>query len=161
MVDEWDEFEKMRDEIKIQEIIKKGEDNMKFNVLVRLTKDYQVAEVGVEEIDNERDFEYARNFARTQAESLLDSYAVEDKPKASTQTYTKQYSPNTQGKPQPPVGKVTLGDILVSHGSDKQKGFLVDGINKGYFTLEAINSCQTYQDVSNYVKKFFEMNKKK
>lgn len=160
VVDEWDEFEKYRDEVKIEEIIKRGEDEMKFNVLVRLTKNYNVAEFSATDCETVEDVEYAKNFCRTQAEGLLSSYAL-DGATASKETYTKQTYPTQPAQARTPQGKVTVKDITTQHGTSKQHGFLVQGINKGILTLEQVNNAPDYDTISGLVSEFFAKNKRK
>ena len=128
-------------------------------VLVRLSQDYQVVEVEVGGIDTTIDFEREKEWALSEARGIL-AQIPSSGTKATTPTnYQKQTKTNEQVSYK--TGKVSLQDLTIGQGSAKQKEFLVDGINKGFFTLQEINAIEQYEQVSEYVSKFFSLNKKK
>ena len=150
-VDAWDEFERMRDEIKIEEIIKKGEDNMKFGVLVRLTKNYNVAEFSASEVETPEDLEYATNYCRTQAEQLINSYDLEVKPSVKPQTYTKEKYVTNKPEAYTPQGEVTRGDITTKYLKGGQFNIALTGIKDGKFTLEQVNALSSWDEMQSLI----------
>lgn len=154
IVDEWDAFELEREEYKI----KKGEKEMaKFRMIVRLSKDFNNAEIGIEDAETVEELLSYEEWMKSKVQQL-----VEQLPTYKKENPVKNYTPKqyVQEKTQNFTNKkVTLSDLRISQGSEKQKKFLVDGINKGYFTLDAINRIETYQQVSEYVKDYFSRGK--
>lgn len=167
VVDEWEKFEIEFEKEKIKQ--KRGEKEMaKFRMIVRLSKDFNNAEIGVEDVESIEELESYEIYIKGKVKQIVETLPVYEKGakqvKTSPKTATKTFYPNTQSNTQAPQGKVTRSDItLISkdqdqqngYGSEKQFGFLVQGVNQGKLTLHEVNSCQDYQQVADLVKKFF------
>jgi len=141
----------MRDSNKVIEIIEREGKDMKFNVLVRLTRDYNVAEVSSEDIENVDDLEYAKNFCRTQAESLLNSYDTTKKIVVPLDGYVKETAPNKWNKPQVDRAQVTAADITTKFASSGQKGVAVKRIQKGELTLAQVNAISSWDEMQSVI----------
>jgi len=178
MVDEWDKFEleKQRYDIqKIKENEYEGEMIMsERRVLVRLSKAYNVVEVEVTDV-LPVDFEEESQWAKNECINLLNQLPDEGFGKGTPtkqytpKSYTKEKAPYKPHQAQAPSSKVSRNDITLTSkdqdpqngfGSEKQFGFLVQGINKGIFTLQQVNSCRNYGDVGDLTKEFFAKNKR-
>jgi hypothetical protein len=162
IVDEWDTFEIEREEHNIKKYNEeKGEmETMsKFSMVVRLSKDFNNAEIGIHECDSVEELLTYENWAKTKVQQIVEQLPTYKKdtplPKYTPKEYVqKEEAPKMTGQ------KVQLSDITTEHGSKKQHGFLVQGINKGIFTLHEVNSAPDYNTISELVKKFFANNKR-
>lgn len=131
-------------------------------VEIRLSRDYNVASVEVSGIDSVLEFEQEKEWALQEARDIWNQLPDSSK-KQSNYTSKQTYQKNTQSQERISKGSgtVTIDDITITDGSPKQRDFLVQGINKGFFTLDEINSIPDYKGVSDYVSKFFQLNSKK
>jgi hypothetical protein len=112
-------------------------------LVVRLSKDYNVAEVEVSKIENEEEYAYWEGFARNKAIGLLESYPTkQDTPKS----YTNKNYPPKAGSVPTPAGNPTVNDITTTYLRGKQKDIALKGINEGKYTLEAVNSLTSFDN---------------
>lgn len=146
-VDVWDEFEKERihEEIKVE----KEEINMsERRVLVRLSKDYNVAEVEVSNILTQQEFDVEKKWAREQALALVDSYEVNTL-KKQPKEYVEQNYDNE--KPSATPSRVYNSDIKTKYLKGKQVDIAVKGINEGKFTLDQVNSLNGWDEMQSLI----------
>jgi ribosome-binding factor A len=144
MVDEWDNYEeqiiasiKQNNEIEKEIIIMS-----KKRVLVRLSKDYNVAEVEVSEIDNVNDFHAEAGWAIEQAKGILKSYGEKEVVRTTPTEYVKA----TQVATKPANGVYTLAHITTKFLKGKQFDYALKGLNAGKIDIDALNNAQNWQE---------------
>jgi hypothetical protein len=167
VIDEWDDFqierenlqekihiEKSFDELVEMDLISKGlpikqktikmEDlsNMsERRIEIRLSKDYNVAVVEVSGIQSTQEFNSESEWAKNEAQSILDSYG-------STPTYAKpnEYVKAHQETKAPANGVYTLAHITTKYLKGRQFEFALKGLNEGRINLDALNNSTGWQE---------------
>jgi hypothetical protein len=147
VVDEWDLYEEQISEQNKQKNKEKGtmcqeEINMsEKRVLVRLSRDYNVAEVEVTNIESIEDFNSHKEWALSQAKGLLDSYS--DTPK---HIEPKVYVEAVQNATKPSDGVYTKEHITTKFLKGGQINIALKALNSGRVTIDQVNNLQSWDE---------------
>ena len=159
MVDEWDSFQEEREKVQIEksfdELVEmdlldklnkkyKMEDlsNMsERRIEIRLSRDYNVAVVEVSGIVSTQEFESESNWAKNQAEGMLNSYS--NAPVKATPT---EYVKAVQNSTKPTDGVYTLAHITTKYLKGRQFEFALKGLNAGKIDLDKLNNASGWEE---------------
>ena len=121
-------------------------DNFKRSVVVRLSKDFQVVEVAVADIDNEMQYELERDWAVNEAKMLINQVANQPTKQVTKKDYQETYVRDE--KPAYSSGKVTQDDIgrATKFCKGGQKKVLMDGVNNGAITMDEVEGLTGWGD---------------
>lgn len=149
------------EDIKLKKLKEKRKKMPKKRVEVRLSKNFNVVVIESDEIFDDAEFALESEICFREAERIINM--MPEKPYGETalkqtdkKTIVNKAQYNQNKKPQSQSGRVSIQDITTQHGSAKQHGFLVQGINKGLFTLEQVNDAPDYNTISEMVSQFFK-----
>jgi len=134
----------------------RGETNMsERNVLVRLSKDYQVVEVASTGITSDIEYEQERQFCLNQARELINQVGNVEK-QVTKKDYQEAYAPKETKDYSKPSTQMNT-----RFAKGKQIGILQGGIDKGVITLEEVNGMQSWDDCQTLIGRVFASGKKK
>ena len=154
-VDEWDDFQRDRelaealewkknnDKIKMEDL----SDMSKRTVRVQLSREYQVAEVTVSEIETQAEYEQERVNVVNQAKGILDSI-FDGAPIKPT---PKEYVQAVQNSTKPADGVYTLAHITTKFLKGKQFTYALKALNDGKLDLDKLNNAQSWQESNDLV----------
>jgi glucan-binding YG repeat protein len=162
VVDEWDTFQEERESKRIEksfdELVQMDNDSknkierieeidmIERKVRVQLSRDYQVAEVEVSGIQDDRDFVKEADWARSQAQGLLDSYT-----KAPVNTKPNEYVKAHQETKKPANGVYTEAHITTKFLKGKQVFYALKGLNEGKIDLDKLNNANGWDESNSIV----------
>ena len=143
IIQEWDEFQEER------EIQNKNKEEIYMSerrVLVRLSRDYQVVEVEVSNIEDRNDFAVDKDWAKSECERLLNE--VTNVPNATPKkTTAKEYVEKQEGTKKPLNGVYTAEHLTTKFVVRGQIGVAVKGLNEGRYTIEQVNALSSFDEM--------------
>lgn len=159
IVDEWDEFELELYEQKIEEVDRKNKkenDNMKErNFLIRLSKAFNNAEIQVNGIQTQEEFDAEVEWAKAKLFKIMEGFPnqplADNTPVKQT---TKEYVRDNV-KAEKPLGQYTASDIQHNFHKGKQTSIIVKGLNDGKVTIQEVNSTKSWDDTQAIIQKCF------
>lgn len=149
IVPEWDEFQRERE---LKEALEFADNKIKGEIImserkvrIQLSRDYQVVEVEVSNIEDRNDFAVEKDWVRTEAERLLNE--ITNKPNVTPKAVTAtEYVEAHEVSKKPANGVYTAQHITTKFLKGKQVDIALKAINSGKVTINQVNNLQSWDE---------------